>query len=168
MKQADFLAPRIDCFFSPCRRYRFSWKLTWDDALPPCQFIGLNPSTADETGPDPTVRRCIAFAKALGCGHLVMMNLFSFRATDPQVMKAEPDPVGPLYDDMLVAYSKLTVRHGGIVIAAWGTHGEHMGRGDRVRELLRDIPLHYLQLTKDGYPGHPLYLKGDLKPVRWS
>lgn len=96
MKQAALLAPRIECNSSPRRRYRLTWKLTWDDALPPCQFIGLSPSTADETGPDPTVSRCTAFAKAFDCGHLVMMNLFSSRATDPQNMKAEPEPVGPL------------------------------------------------------------------------
>lgn len=159
--------PAIECEFSDCRRYRYVWMTAWDNDLPPCQFIGLNPSTADENGPDPTVRRCIAFAKAFGCGQLLMLNLFAFRATDPHEMKAAEDPVGPLHDDILKALSELTAHSRGLIIAAWGTHGGYLDRASRVRELLKGVPLHYLKLTKDGCPGHPLYLKGDLKPVRW-
>lgn len=126
-------------------------------------FIGLNPSTADETQDDPTVRRCIRYSKDWGYGALYMTNIFSFRATDPKVMKRFDDPVGP---DNNVTLIRLAA-HAGIVVAAWGVHGAYMGRGDTVRRfLLHD--LHVLKLTKGGHPCHPLYLKADLKPVPWG
>lgn len=125
-------------------------------------FIGLNPSTADETEDDPTIRRCIAFSKAWGYNGLCMSNLFAFRATDPAVMLAESDPIGPENDVHLLEMA----RRAGIVIAAWGMPGSHRGRDVAVRNLVPN--LHYLRLTKDGHPGHPLYLPGSLTPVIWS
>ena len=126
-------------------------------------FIGLNPSTADETQDDPTVRRCIRYAQSWGYSALYMTNIFSFRATDPHVMKRFDDPVGPDNNVTLIRLAE----HAGIVVAAWGVHGEHMRRGDTVRRfLLHD--LHVLKLTKGGHPCHPLYLKADLKPVPWG
>lgn len=126
-------------------------------------FIGLNPSTADETLDDPTIRRCIAFAKAWGYGGLCMANLFAFRATDPAVMKAHPAPIGPENDMKLT----MLAVDAGIVIAAWGAHGTHLGRGERVKHALA-AKLHYLRLTKDGHPGHPLYLPKTLTPQLWG
>lgn len=168
MTQREFLPPAIECNFSPCRLYRYTWEHEWDNTRPPCAFIGLNCSTADENGPDPTVRRCINFAKSWGYGSLTMLNLFAFRATDPRDMKAAADPVGPENDWRLLERAAHVNDTGGIIIAAWGGHGGHLNRSRKVRVLLRGIPLHYLTLTKGGEPGHPLYLKGDLKPQRWT
>lgn len=125
-------------------------------------FIGLNPSTADETEDDPTIRRCIAFAKGWGYDSLCMTNLFAFRSTDPSVMLAEPDPIGLENDAHLLEMA----RGAGIVVAAWGTPGGHLGRDTAVRQLIPN--LHYMRLTKDGHPGHPLYLPGDLVPIQWG
>jgi hypothetical protein len=50
-------------------------------------------------------------------------------------------------------------------VAAWGAHGTFQGRDQSVRLLVPK--LHYLRLTKDGHPGHPLYLPADLKPQPW-
>lgn len=125
-------------------------------------FIGLNPSTADETQDDPTVRRCIRYAQDWGFNALYMTNIFAFRATDPLVMKRFDDPVGPQNDTALIRLAA----DAGIVIAAWGVHGTHMGRGDAVRLFLHRM--HVLKLTKGGHPCHPLYLKADLKPVLWD
>lgn len=168
MTQREFLPPAIECVFSPCRLFRYTWELVWDPSRPLCVFIGLNPSTADQDGPDPTVRRCVAFAKAWGYGGLLMLNLFAFRATEPRDMKATTDPVGPDNSRWLLERAAHVNETGGIIIAAWGGHGGHLNRSRKVRELLRGIPLHYLTLTKGGEPGHPLYLKGDLKPQRWK
>ena len=77
-------------------------------------FIGLNPSTADETIDDPTIRRCISFSKDWGYGALCMTNLFAFRATDPAVMKAHPEPVGEANDGTLVEFALSA----GVVVAA--------------------------------------------------
>ncbi len=165
------MGPAITCEFSRCRRYRYVWELTWNPARRSCAFIGLNCSTADETGPDPTVRRCVNFAKNWGYGSLTMLNLFAFRATDPRNMKAASDPIGPDNDGWLRRRTRLVVDAGGIIVAAWGTHGTFMGRAGEVVTMLRHregIPLYCLSKTKTGEPAHPLYLKGDLKPQRWD
>lgn len=124
-------------------------------------FICLNPSTADENTDDPTVRRCISYAKACGYGAFCMTNIFAFRATDPNDMLAANDPIGPEND----RYLRAVAAGAGIVVAAWGTIGTHLGRAAAVKAILPD--LHVLRLTKDGHPGHPLYLPKHLKPVPW-
>lgn len=124
-------------------------------------FIGLNPSVADETKDDPTIRRCIRFARDWGYDSLCMANLFAFRATKPAEMKQSRDPIGPDNDLML----KELAHSAGVVVAAWGVHGTHKRRDQLVRQ--RVSGLHYLRLTKDGHPGHPLYLPASLRPVEW-
>lgn len=124
-------------------------------------IIGLNPSTADETSDDPTVRRCIAFARAWGFDALCMTNLFAYRATDPHDMKQATEPIGEENDATL----RTMARRAGVVVAAWGTHGTHLGRDRAVRAALSS--LHCLRLTKHGSPAHPLYLPASLRPQRW-
>lgn len=146
--------------FSPCRRYRYELWRRWATG-PFVQFIGLNPSTADETNNDPTVRRCIDFAKRWGFSALCMTNAFSFRATDPEDMKAEPEPIGPENDKTLTA----TAASAGLIIAAWGVHGSHL---DRESQLTTMIPgLHCLGITKAGNPKHPLYIKATTQPQKY-
>jgi hypothetical protein len=147
--------------FSPCRAYRYALWRRWGNG-PYCMFIGLNPSTADETNDDPTIRRCIGFARAWGYEALCMTNLFAFRATDPKVMKAAAEPVGRENDITLETLG----RGAGVVIAAWGAHGVHRRRDQSVRLFVPG--LHYLRLTKDGHPGHPLYLPANLTPTPWN
>ena len=127
-------------------------------------FIGLNPSTADETNDDPTIRRCIRFAKRWGYSGLCMMNLFAFRATSPEDMKAieNRDPVGPDNDRALIDIAE----DADVIVAALGTHGKYMGRDEEVKAMLPQ--LHYLRLTKDGFPSHPLYLPKTLRPILWK
>lgn len=125
-------------------------------------FIGLNPSTADEVNDDPTIKRCIAFAQAWGYEGLCMTNLFAFRATYPKDMMKADDPVGPDNDQTLRDLSE----GAGVVVAAWGVDGTYGGRHNAVRAMLPN--LHYLRLTKDGHPGHPLYLPKILVPIPWT
>ena len=145
--------------FSPCRRYRYTLCRRWGDG-PYAMFVGLNPSTADETTDDPTIRRCIRFARDWGYDALCMTNLFAFRATDPKMMLSEPEPVGPENDEWLFALSS----DAGIVIAAWGAHGGHRHRDTAVLTMLHEV--HHLGLTKVGKPRHPLYLRADSTPIR--
>ena len=148
--------------FSPDRVYRYSLWREWIGGDGYCMFVGLNPSTADETSDDPTIRRCIGYAKQWGYSALEMCNLFAYRATDPKDMLiGVTDPVGPANDTIL----RFSARHAGIVIAAWGTHGSHLGRDQAVRAMLPNI--YALKLTKGGHPSHPLYLRADLKPLHW-
>lgn len=150
-----------ETIFSPDRVYRYTLWREWGDG-PYAMFIGLNPSTADETKDDPTIRRCIGFAKDWGYGSLCMTNLFAFRATDPKVMMAADDPVGADNDTHLSQCAATA----GVVVAAWGSHGTHSGRHRAVKTMLPN--LHYLRLTQDGHPGHPLYLPKTLVPIKWT
>lgn len=144
---------------SKCRKYRFALWRTWDESKPYAMIIGLNPSTADETEDDPTIRRCINFAKSWGFGGLCMANLFAFRATDPNDMFTADDPIGSDNDEWLIKLAK----DAGIVVAAWGNDGVHLGRS---KEVLQFIPsLHYLKMNRTGEPAHPLYLKATSTPV---
>lgn len=147
--------------FSPCRTYRYAlWRRWGPGAF--AMFIGLNPSTADETADDPTIRRCIGFAKSWGYDALCMTNLFAYRATDPADMKKAEFPLGRDNDGFLARLADSA----GVIVAAWGAHGTYLGRDAFVRRTL-GRPLHYLRLTKDGHPGHPLYLPASLRPVEW-
>ena len=152
-------APLSSAVFSPCRTYRYLLWRWWEIPRGYVMFVGLNPSTADESIDDPTIRRCIGFAKAWGYGGLCMANLFAFRATQPAAMKAAHDPVGPDNDHAL----RESAERAGLLVAAWGVHGAHQDRAAAVMAMLPGI--HCLRLTKDGHPGHPLYLPRGLKPV---
>jgi hypothetical protein len=148
-----------DAVLSRCRKYRYALWRIWDDSKPPVMFIGLNPSTADETADDPTLVRCANYAKAWGYGGVCMANLFAYRATRPEDMMACRDPIGPGNDVWL---SKLA-KEAGIVVAAWGNGGGHLNRSSLIRDRLSG--LHYIKMNKSGEPAHPLYLKADLKPL---
>ena len=117
-----------DAEFSPCRQYRYSLWRYWDEHKRYAVFVCLNPSTADETKDDPTVRRCINFAKGWDYGGMIMLNLFALRSTDPKRLKLVDDPVGPDNDFHLRSASSKA----GITIAAWGIHGTLMGRNKEV------------------------------------
>ena len=118
-------------------------------------FCGLNPSTADETKDDPTVKRCINRAKRMGFDGMIMLNIFAYRSTDPQGLLEVPNPVGGWNDEVL----RLVAAGAHGVIACWGTHGAINGRGAFVLKLLKQSAkrLAVLAWTKDGHPKHPLY-----------
>ncbi len=151
--------------FSGCRRWRYLLWRRWDEAKPAANFLMLNPSTADEVKLDPSCTRARVYAERWGFGALIVTNLFGWRATDPEEMKAVPDPVGKGNDAAILK----AAREAEIVVCAWGNHGAHLERGDRVRAYLRsnDVKLHCLKLNGGGHPAHPLYLPGTLAPVRW-
>ena len=69
--------------FSSCRAYRYSLSRIWDKKKKLVLLIGLNPSTADEKVDDPTIRRCVNYAKNWGYGGFLMVNLFAYRTTLP-------------------------------------------------------------------------------------
>lgn len=151
-----------DAIISPCSKYRYSLTRFWsgEHALP---FIMLNPSTADASKDDPTIRRCMGFARSRGFGGIIVANLFAFRATSPADMKAALHPVGPFNDQHLTDLMKWAGRAGVPVVAAWGAHGSHQGRAGQVLSLARLIGCRMVCLgtTQAGDPRHPLYVKGD-------
>lgn len=156
--------------FSPCKRYRYTLTRIWDADKPPILFIGLNPSTADEKTNDPTIRRCMRYAYDWGGGGILMMNLFAFRATKPAEMKRAVDPIGfPANNEFLLSYAQATETQGGTVVAAWGAQGAYMGRGYHVQKMLKEVvDLRCLKILAGGEPGHPLYLKSDLRLIPYN
>lgn len=129
--------------------------------LPFVLFIGLNPSKADETHNDPTITRCINYARDWGYGGVWVANLFAFCATHPEDLKQADKPVGRGNNQHLL---RLTTR-AGLTVAAWGNDGAHLGRSTAVRKLLPE--LHCLAVNKSGEPAHPLYQRADVRPMPW-
>lgn len=150
------LLTESDAVISECGTYRYMLSRRWAHG-PTCVFVMLNPSTADASQDDPTIRRCIGFAKREGCGALVVVNLFAYRATSQADMLAAVDPVGPENDYHVM---ESLIDADGPVIAAWGAHGTHLGR-DKVLRSLTYVQLYCLRRTKSGSPGHPLYISAD-------
>ncbi len=152
--------------YSPCESYRYLLWRDWGPGTRRVGFVMLNPSTATEVQNDPTVERCERRARALGFDGFGVANIFAYRATDPKVMRAQTDPVGP-GNDAAIADLAAGVD---VLICAWGTHGVHLGRGDKVANLLRATgrPLYHLGLTQGGAPKHPLYIGYAQSPQPWG
>lgn len=153
-----------NAIFSPCRTWRYTLNRQFGSGNGrACMFLMLNPSTADEVQNDPTIRRCINFAKAWGYSRLTVCNIFAYRSTDPKGLRQTPDPIGPYNDHHIVACHSESL----LTIAAWGVHGEYLGRAEQVVKLLADssTPLMCLGKTKDGQPKHPLYVAGATVPA---
>ena len=157
--QSDVMAGSAG--LSRCGRYRYWLRRHWNPALPQCTFIGLNPSTADAEINDPTLRRCIGFAKRWGYGSLLLVNLFAWRATDPRDLLDAPDPIGPQTNRWL---RRATVESD-LRVAAWGNGGTLANRAYNVDKRLQ--PLHCLGITSLGMPRHPLYCSADCTPVHF-
>lgn len=149
-----------NAMISPCSRYRYALWRTWDTTRPTLGFIGLNPSTADHTEDDNTIRRCIGFGRRMGYGGLLMLNLLAYRETDPSVVdlrrREGVDVVGPEND----AYLAMLIPTCAKVVACWGFNGAVLlHRHEDVMATHRN--LWCFGKTVGGYPRHPLYLRND-------
>lgn len=157
--------PTSGAVFSDCGTYRYRLWRTWGDGER-VAFCMLNPSTATEVENDPTIRRCIGFAKDLGFRGLVVVNLFALRSTDPAALLEHPEPIGPKNLKHIVE----TARECSRVVAAWGAHKAAEERGPSLANFLRghhDVELACLGKTKSGAPRHPLYLRKDAVLREW-
>lgn len=161
----------MTAIISPCGlyRYRLERDLGGVEADPnrhvAVAFVMLNPSTADAERDDPTIRRCIGYARRWGYGKLIVGNAYAWRSTDPAGLWTAPDPVGPDNDQHI----KQIARDADLVVCAWGAHAS-ADRARRVYELITSAGRQprALTLTKAGAPGHPLRLRADLRPVPWT
>ena len=148
--------------FSRCGRYRYVLRRQWDSWKGVVMFVGLNPSTADAEKDDPTIRRCVRFARDLGFGSVIVVNLFAYRATRPGVLRDVRDPVGRLNDRWIERCRK----EADLVIAAWGVHGSWRGRDRAVMSRLGEMIC--LGHTKAGQPRHPLYLRASARTMAFG
>jgi len=149
-----------DARISRCGTYRYALWRRWA-AGPQVLFVMLNPSTADQCSDDPTIRRCIGFARHWGFGAVAVGNLFAYRTASPQILKRAPHPVGRANDRWLRSLAAQSAR----VVAAWGNEGALLRRDAQMRLLLG--PMYVLSLTQRGQPRHPLYVARDAAPRPW-
>lgn len=162
--------PKTDATFSSCGRYRYQLDRRWSESGARLCWVMLNPSTADHRLDDPTVRRCIAFSKSWGFGAVYVVNLFAWRSTDPRLLPPGREAIGDDCDH----YIRTSMELSSMVVCAWGTAS---AAPPEVRDLLRERScaisdlaklsgrtLEAISVTKDGVPGHPLYLRGDSQP----
>lgn len=157
-----------NALISDCEKYRYWLTRSCENMFPEkgsALFVMLNPSTADANIDDPTIRRCIGFARSWDCNSLTVANLYAYRATKPSELWKCNDPIGPDNDRWLW---KLAKEHGDIV-CAWGDQA----KPERVKEFKKiakeaDVKLWCLGTNKSGSPKHPLYLKADQKLVKWD
>lgn len=147
---------------SPCRRFRYALTRQWAEG-PVALFIMLNPSIADADIDDPTIRRCIGFAKREGCGGLRVENLFAYRATDPNIMFRDAHTAIGGTDAFIEAAALIAKEAGAPVIAAWGADKRAEHRAQAVLANLRALQIlpKCLGMTQSGAPRHPLYVKSD-------
>lgn len=159
----DFSLLRCGASFDETGHYRYALWRIWDDR-PIINFIGLNPSTADLTMDDPTIRRCIGFARTWGMGGIIMTNAFAFRSTDPEMLEFVDDPIGTGNDITLLEAAQQAER----VVLAWGNYGEYRDRGKAVLNLLAPVDgkLSCFGYTKVRQPKHPLYLSKNALTMR--
>lgn len=152
--------------FSQCGTWRY---LLWRMPHRRAKLVGmgmLNPSQADETRDDPTIRQCRARGRQAGLAGLLVWNLFAFRATPPADLKCALDPVGPDNDAAISLALSLSSR----TILAWGNHGAFAGRDRAVLGFCNAhrAPLHALGFTNEGQPRHPLYLPRGTRLRQWT
>ena len=154
--------------FSPDRTHRYSLSRDWDGGKKKLAVIGLNPSTADETKNDPTVTRCITRARDLNMGGLLMLNIYGFRATDPDEMWQAAEWVDIEGHGNRRAFRG--IGECGMVIAAWGAHGLRNGQCERVMGWLREegVEPYCLGVTRTGMPRHPLYIRRNFVPIPYQ
>jgi len=149
--------------FSRDRRYRYRLWRRWDRSRPRIAFCMLNPSTADARRDDPTIRRCIGFARDWGYGGIEVVNIFALRATDPRDLRSARDPVGPRNDAFMLQAATESP-----VVIAWGVHGALRDRAATALQLFGPrARLLALGRTRSGAPRHPLYLRRDTEAVEY-
>lgn len=158
---------------SDCGTYRYQLWREWQPDAPKAVFLMLNPSTADAMVDDPTIRKCVGFAKRWGMGGIIVVNLFAYRATDPTALAhlSTLVAVGPENSEQIRGAT-----HAGKLVCAWGATG-----GARVQKMVRErlivvkrilreagVDTFCLGRSADGSPRHPLMLAYSTPLDLWS
>lgn len=157
-----------DALISGCGNYRYWLSRTFKNTIGlkgPALFVMLNPSTADASLDDPTIRRCLGFAKSWGCLGLTVANLYAYRATKPSRLWEIDDPEGPQNDEWILRL----MRDHTHIVGAWGVNAKPE-RVERFKKLADDanVRIWCLGTTKNGSPRHPLYIRADQPLIKWG
>jgi hypothetical protein len=149
--------------FDETGAYRYALWRVWEPSKPRLCFVLLNPSTADAERNDPTIRRCLGFARTWDFGGVEVVNLYAYRATRPAALFRAADPVGPENDRYLAE----AVSRAGRVVVGWGNQGAKPERLTLARALLHPTAFCF-GITSAGQPRHPLYVRADTPPEPWQ
>ena len=152
--------------FSDDRRYRFQLGRIWDEALPLCNGLFMNPSDADHLHLDPTTERFKTRCQKLGFGGFIVTNIHAFIETKQNEIRTIDDPSGEGNDETILEVASRCA----MVLCGYGANDWSRPHADRIRDMLvAHCPekLYCLRLTKRGQPEHPLYLRYDLQPIRF-
>lgn len=152
--------PILHIAFSDDKLYRYSFQCVWGAGEKSIMFVGLNPSMSE--GLNPTLTRCINFAKQWGYDSCYILNLFAYRAKTPALLRQTSAPIGEDNDKWLLETAQKVDK----IIFAWGTHGDFLNRDAEVIALLPEA--FCLETTKNGFPKHPLYVKSNIQPSIFS
>ena len=167
---------QMGAVISDCGQYRYSLNRSgWMGGTGNVLFVMLNPSTADASEDDPTIRRCIRFARDWGFASLSVGNLYAYRATKPDDLgllgqlavgeRARGNHYGPIYRNVNDNWLRSMALQANQIVVAWGANeGPVPARAARATEILTTHfgPfLKALGLTKAGHPRHPLYVRAD-------
>ncbi|MBW8036734.1 MAG: DUF1643 domain-containing protein [Planctomycetes bacterium] len=155
---------RMHAVFSRGKRYRYLLRRRISKGNKVFLIIGLNPSTADGTKDDPTIRRCAGFAERMDYDILTVVNLFALRSTDPHKLKQTTNPIGRLNDAWIVRVARKAHK----IVLAWGAGADWAPeRSNQLLSLLAHHDLYCFGTTQSGAPRHPLYLRSDAELKRY-
>lgn len=151
---------------SPCGRYRWTLRRAWGSG-PTLAWVMLNPSTADAHADDPTIRKCIGFAKRLGYAKIIVANVCPLRETSPSAMVRDVDTIPPEVWRSNREAVDLAIREAKATIVAWGNHVERrptlLQEAESIRA--RHHSLQALRFNAGGQPAHPLMLPYACSPA---
>lgn len=155
---------------SACGQYRY--RLERDsDGTGQTAVIMVNPSTADASADDATIRKLKGFGDRNKWGRIIVGNLFAYRATDIRQLATANDPIGPENDEHLFDI----LAGANQIVFAWGPTGKLPARlrtrWSAIVKMVRDLgqrPLCIGPPAKDGHPCHPLMLPYSHKLQPWS
>lgn len=153
-------------------KYRYCLWREWDETKPCLVWVMLNPSTADDSEDDPTIRKCIGFAERWGYGKIVVVNLFTYRATHPRDLKNAGDLTEELNFKLIRNYNTIAMAVSyKDTIFAWGAHGDkYRERIKKIEEITSNLAnsIYCLGKTKSGQPRHPLYINYKTEREKWK
>lgn len=153
---------------SECGKYRYHLWRRWDKDLPEMVWVMLNPSTADASTDDNTIRRCIGFAKRYGCGGVSVLNVFAYRATNPAELAKVDDPVGPKNEAYLHYARSVAIKT--LLVCGWGKPRVEPALKPAYKQagvILAGLSANCFGVNNDGSPKHPLYLPYNAQLRRW-
>jgi hypothetical protein len=144
-------------------KYRYVLWRIWDYTLPVWLYCMLNPSTATELKLDPTLKRQRQRAINGGAGGMVVTNSGAIRETKSKIAIRDIDPIGP-YNEWWIRHIAPTCD---MHIAGWGPMAKKFGGDQLVARALGEagVQLHRLELSKGGFPKHPLYTSYAVQPT---